>query len=68
MTMHDALYVKGNVDRIYIPRKDCGRATQRVAETANLTNLGLKNYIKECRTRLPTAARSVSIDLNEPIQ
>ena len=33
-----------------------------------LTNLGLGNYVKESRERLLTAARSVNIDLIEPIQ
>ena len=68
MTMHNARYVKGNVDHTYIPRKKCGRATQSVAKTVNLTNLGLKNYMKESRARLLTAVRSVNIELNEPIQ
>ena len=68
MTMHNARYVKGNVDHTYIPRKKCGRATQSVAKTVNLTNLGLKNYMKESRARFLTAVRSVNIELNEPIQ
>ena len=41
---------------------------QGVKETVNLTNLGLENYVKESRERLLTAARSVDIDLIEPIR
>ena len=33
-----------------------------------MTNLGLGNYVKEFRERLLNAARSVGIDLIEPIQ
>ena len=33
-----------------------------------MTNLGLGNYVKEFRERLLNAARSVDIDLIEPIQ
>ena len=41
---------------------------QGVNEVVNLTNLGLENYVKECRERLLTAARSVDYDLIEPIR
>ena len=41
---------------------------QGVKEAVNLTNLGLENYVKESRERLLTAARSVDIDLIEPIR
>ena len=40
---------------------------QGVKETANLTNLGLENYVKESRERLLTAARYLDIDLIDPI-
>ena len=59
---------KGNVDCLYIPRKEGGRGLQGVEETINLTNLGLENYVKESRERLLTAARSMDIDLIEPIR
>ena len=39
MTMHNALHPKSNVDRLYIPRKESGRALQGAEDTANLTNL-----------------------------
>ena len=67
MTMHNALHSKSNVDRLYIPRKEGGRGLQGVKEAVKLTNLGLENYVKESRERLLTAARSVDIDLIEPI-
>ena len=68
MTMHNALHPKSNVDRLYIPRKEGGRGLQGVKETVKLTNLGLENYVKESRDRLLTAAKSVDIDLIEPIR
>ena len=67
MTMHNALHPKSNVDHLNIPRKDDGRGLQGVEETVKVANLGLENYVKESRERLLTAARSVDIDLNEPI-
>ena len=66
--MHNALHPKSNVDRLYIPRKEGGRGLQGVKETVKLTNLGLENYVKESRDRLLTAAKSVDIDLIEPIR
>ena len=66
--MHNALHPKRNVDHLYIPRKEGGRGLQGVKETVKLTNLGLENYVKESRDRLLTAAKSVDIDLIEPIR
>ena len=68
MTMHNALHSKSNIDRLYIPRKECGRGLQGVNETVKVTNLGLENYLKESKERLLTAGRSVDIDLIEPIR
>ena len=66
--MHNVLHPKSNVDRLYIPRKEGGRGLQGVKETVKVTNLGLENYVKQSRERLLTAARSVDIDLIEPIR
>ena len=68
MTMHNPLHPKSNADRLYIPREEGGRGLQGVEEAVKLTNLGLENYVKESRQRLLTAARSVDIDLIEPIR
>ena len=68
MTMHNALHPKRNVDHFYIPRKEGGRGLRGVEEAAKLTNLGLENFVKESRERLLTSARSMDIDLIEPIQ
>ena len=68
MTMHNVLHPKSNVDRLYIPRKEGGRGLQGVEEAVKVTNLGLENYEKDSRERLLTAARSVDIDLTEPIR
>ena len=68
MTMHNVLHPKSNVDRLYIPRKEGGRGLQGVEEAVKVTNLGLENYVKDSRERLLTAARSVDIDLTEPIR
>ena len=68
MTMHNALHSKSKIDRLYIPRKECGRGLQGVNKTVKVTHLGLENYLKESKERLLTAARSVDIDLIEPIR
>ena len=67
MTMHNALHPKSNVDCLYIPKKEGGRGLQGVKESVKLTNLGLENYVKGSTVRLLTAARSVDINLIEPI-
>ena len=66
--MHNVLHPKSNVDRLYILRKEGGRGLQGVEEAVKVTNLGLENYEKDSRERLLTAARSVDIDLTEPIR
>ena len=66
--MHNVLHPKSNVDRLYIPRREGGRGLQGVEEAVKVTNLGLENYEKDSRERLLTAARSVDIDLTEPIR
>ena len=67
-TIHNALHLKSNVNHLYIPRKEGGRGLQGVEETVNLRNLGLENYGKESREYLLAAARSVDIDLTQPIR
>ena len=66
--MHNAIHLKGNVDRLYISRKEGGRGLQDVEEVVELTNLQLENYVKKSTERLLTAWRSVNIDLIEPIR
>ena len=68
MTMHNRLHLKTNVDRLYIPRKEGIRGMQGVKEAVKLTNVGLENFVKESRERLLTAARSVDVDLIEPMR
>ena len=68
MAMHKALHPKSNVDHLYIPSKEGGRGLEGVKETVKVSNLGLENYVKQSRERLLTAARSVGIDLIEPIR
>ena len=46
MTMHNALHSKSKIDRLYIPRKECGRGLQGVNKTVKVTNLGLESYLK----------------------
>ena len=68
MTVHNSFHPKSNVDPFYIPRKEAGRGFEGIKEVVNLTNLRLENYVKESRERLLTLARSVDIDLIEPIR
>ena len=62
------LHPKRNVVHLYIPRKEGGRRLQEIEEAVKSTHIGLENYVKESRERLLTAARSVDIDLIEPIR
>ena len=68
VTMRNALHPKSNAHLLYIPKKEGGRRLQGVEETVKVTNLGLENYVKESRQRLLAAARSVDIDMIEPIR
>ena len=68
MTMHNALHPKSNVHGLNISKKEGGRELQGVEETVQMTNLGWENCVKESRECLLTAARSVDIDLIEPIR
>ena len=66
--MDNELYLKSSVDCLYTPRKEGGRGLQGAEETVNLTNLGLDNYVKESKESQFTAARSVDIDLTQPVR
>ena len=68
MTADNALHPKINVNRLYIPSKEGGRALQGVKEMVKVKYLGLENYGKESRERLLTASRPADIDFIEPIQ
>ena len=68
MTTHNALHSKSNLDHLYIPREEGGRGFQCIEETVKLAKLGLGDYVRNSRQRLLTAARSVNIDLIQPIQ
>ena len=71
MTIYNALYPKSKIDILQIPRKKGGRELHSVEETVNLTreqeNL-LENYTKQSREHLLNAARSLVIDLVDPIR
>lgn len=64
MAMHNALHLKSNVGKA----KNDGRGLQDVEKTTNLPNVGLENYVKESRESLITVAKSVDIELTEPIR
>ena len=68
MTIYNALYRKSKIDIFQIPRKEGGRELHSVEETVNLTNLGLENYTKQSREHLLNAARSLVIDLIDPMR
>ena len=47
MTMHKALHPKGNVDRIYLSRKEGGRGLISIEDTTRTAILGRQKYIQE---------------------
>ena len=65
ITMHRALNPKSDVARIYLSRKEGGRALISVEETVKLTILGLERYALTSEEGLLIAARRVNGDYKQ---
>ena len=65
ITMHRALNPKSDVARIYLSRKEGGRALISVEETVKLAILGLERYALTSEEGLLIAARRVNGDYKQ---
>ena len=57
LTMHIGLHPGGDVNRLYIPRKDGERRLMSVEDIVNLDEIGLKRYVIESKEKLLVTAR-----------
>ena len=51
-TMHKALHVKNDVDRLYLSRIEGGRGPQSAQDTIELAILGLDNFVMNSHEKL----------------
>ena len=60
--MYGALHPKSDVDRLYIPRKEGGRALISIEDCVELAIRGFEVYVHGSEERLIQAARGDKID------
>ena len=65
-TIYEGLHPKSDVDRLYIPRKDEGRALIAIEGSVELVVRGLQVYVHGSEERLIRAARGDKLDALEP--
>ena len=58
MTMHKALYLRDDVDRLYVSRKEAGRGLASIEDTVDASIQQLKDYIQKHEGGLITATRN----------
>ena len=58
MTMHKALYLGDNVDRLYVSRKEGGRGLASIEDSADASIQRLKDYIEKHEGGLITAIKN----------
>ena len=46
MRMHKALHQRGDIDRLYVPKKEEGRRLARIEDSEDALIRGLDDYIK----------------------
>ena len=61
-TIYEALHLKSDVDRLYIPRKEGGRGLISTENCVELATRGLKLYVHGIEERLIQAARGDKIN------
>ena len=55
MTMHRVLHPQGDVDRLYIPRKNGGRGMNSVEDCVEMETGSIMKYVDNCNERLQKA-------------
>ena len=58
MTMHKALHLKDDVDRLYVPRKEGGRGLASIEDSVDTSIQRLEDYIENHERGLITAIRN----------
>ena len=58
MTMHKALYLRDDVDRLYVSRKDRGRGLASIEDSVDASMQRLKDYIEKHEGGLIAATRN----------
>ena len=61
MTMHEALHLRDDKDRLYGPRKGERRELAGIEENVDTAIRGLENFIKKSKERLITAASNWAV-------
>ena len=60
--MHNALYPKSNVDRLYLLQKDGGRGLLGVEDTVNTPEVSSKRYVNSSTEPLLSSLRVMGED------
>ena len=58
MTVHKALHLRGNVDRLYVSRKEGGRGLASIENSIDASIQRLEDYMEEHEGELITAIRN----------
>ena len=58
MTMHKALHLRDDVDRLYVSRKEGGRGLANIEESVDTSIWWLEDYIEKHKEELITATRN----------
>ena len=58
MTMHKALQPRGDIDRLYISRKEGGRGLASIEDSVDASTQRLKDYIEKHERGLITTIRN----------
>ena len=56
LTMHKAFYLRDDVDRLYVGRKDGGRGLISIEECVENAVLGVRGYVEKSKEKLLSAA------------
>ena len=62
MTMHKALHLRNDVDRLYVSRKEGGRELASIEDSVDASIQRLEDYIEKCGGKLITANRKNTED------
>ena len=58
MTVHKALHLRDDVDRLYMSRKEGGRVLTSIEDSVDASIKQLEDYIEKPRKRVITATRN----------
>ena len=67
LTMNNGFHPKSNVDRLYLSRSEGSRGLNGIQYTVETAILGLRNYVRNGKERLLTAARTIENEDTETL-